>query len=60
MNEYEKIISKSKDEMRDFLLSLCATETAKCPILCNCTFCYNKVSERKCAQKLEEFLNREC
>lgn len=58
MDVYEDIKSKTREEMRDFLLSLCATETSKCPILCNCTFCYNKVPDRKCAQKLEEYLNK--
>ena len=59
MDGYEKIKSISRDEMRDFLFGLCATDTAKCPILCNCTFCYNEVSKRKCKEKIEEYLNRD-
>ncbi len=60
MNGYENIKAKSKDEMRDFLFELCATDTSKCNILCNGRFCYNAVSQRKRKQKLEEYLNKAC
>ncbi len=58
MDGYENIKSMSRDEMRDFLHMLCATETSKCKLLCNCTFCYNEPSKRKCREKIEEYLNR--
>ena len=59
MDGYEKLISKTREEMRDFLFKLCATDTSKCDVLCNGHFCYTTVSKRKCKQKLEEFLNRD-
>ena len=60
MDGYEKIKAMSRDEMRDFLHMLCASETSQCQLLCNVTFCYNEPSKRKCKQKLEEYLNRVC
>lgn len=60
MDGYENIKSKSREEMKDFLFMLCATDTAKCQILCNGRFCYTEVSKRKCAKKIEEYLNKMC